>query len=555
MSKLAINNTRNKLLNSDNNTKQQTKTADEYKEECEKMYNKMCLDLNLYQDKLKRDKDLYKEEFQQFITIFKPKFYEFLESPSKSNEKLCEILKFLAHISHLFPSDLAFVPNELIILLENNYNIINQEIRISIIECFNLLRKKNVLDPTIILPLMFKLLSCQDKELRRRVERFIINDLSRINSKVKNNKVNKFIKNKCTEMLKLGNNKTNYNTGSSTYNNTENQTSQLLDKKAARKTLKITITLFKKGIWGDDKTINIISNGCFSDDDKLCLAACNFFLSEDNITVDDYDNKKSNNKDDDDDSSFNEMNDLKNKFKLLGGANSKKTKKKKMKLKKLMKAVERRETRKSKKKGVVQSTFLPINLLHDPQTLCERMFDKLKSLKKNKTKTQNLKYKLMRLIGRLAGRNKLIIPNFFAYLCMFISPRQESISSIFAALAEANHQYVLPVDIEPVINQVFERFIDVSFPPLYNTLGVNAVTALVEKNSNCIEKKHYELIMELFKVKNKSVHASIKGFNNLVKDVIPDIKNKKYLLQSISKDFCFHKGFLSKKIQKYDKNI
>ena len=522
MTKLIVNNTRNKLLNNNN----YTKTNEDIQEEYLKTYNKMCLDLNLYQDKLKRDKDLYKEEFEQFMIIFKPIFYEFLESPSKSNDKINDILIFLAHISHLYPCELAFIPNELVTLIENNYNIINQNIRITIIEYFNLLRKKDILEPTEILPMMFQLLCCQDKELRRKVERFIINDLSRINSNVKNNKINKYIKNKCTEMLNLGNNKSsNNNYNISSFSNERDNTSLLLDKKAARKTLKITITLFKKGIWNDDKTINIISSGCYNDDDKLCLAACNFFLSEDNVDINEKNNKHLN---EDDDSSFNEMDDLKNKYKLLGGGNSKKTKKKKMKLKKLMKAVERRETRKSNKKGAIKSTFLPINLLHDPQTICERMFDKLKSLKKCKTKSSNLKYKLMRLIGRISGRYKIVIPNFFAYLCMFISPRQDNLSSVFAALAEANHQYVLPVDIEPVVDQIFDRFIDSSFPPLYITLGVNAITALVEKNNNSIEKKHYDMIMDLFRVKNKSVHNSIKGFNNLVKDVIPDIKNKKY---------------------------
>jgi hypothetical protein len=33
------------------------------------------------------------------------------------------------------------------------------------------------------------------------------------------------------------------------------------------------------------------------------------------------------------------------------------------------------------------------------------------------------------------------------------------------------------------------------------------------------------------------------------------IEGKKYLLQSIAKDFCFHKGFLSTKMTVYDQKL
>lgn len=113
----------------------------------EDMYNKMTLDLPLYQDKIKRDKDLYREEFMKFLKEFKLRFAKFLESPNNNDSTIKEVIVFLSHLSHVFPKELSFLPVELKNLLEFSYNIIHPSIRLSIIESFNLLRKKNLIEP------------------------------------------------------------------------------------------------------------------------------------------------------------------------------------------------------------------------------------------------------------------------------------------------------------------------------------------------------------------------------------------------------------------------
>ena len=177
------------------------KIQDEEKDVEEALYFKMCSDLPLYQDKIKRDKDLYKEEFFKFLKVFIKNFNNFLETPSNSHAEIKDIFVFLAHLSHIFTRELAFLPAQLSQLLEHSHAIIHPETRLSIIECFNLLRKKNLIEPIDILPLFFQLLTCQDKELRTCLQEIIVNDLHRINEKSKNLKVNKFIRNKCSEML------------------------------------------------------------------------------------------------------------------------------------------------------------------------------------------------------------------------------------------------------------------------------------------------------------------------------------------------------------------
>mmetsp|Transcript_6113 Transcript_6113/g.6343 ORF Transcript_6113/g.6343 Transcript_6113/m.6343 type:complete len:860 (+) Transcript_6113:18-2597(+) len=451
----------------------------------ENLYERMCLDLPLYQDKIKRDKDLYKEEFAKFLSVFIPKFNSFLETPASNHKNIKEVFVFLAHLSHIFPKELAFLPAQLKDLLEHSHAIIHPEIRMAIIDSFNLLRKKNLIEPVDILPLMFQLLTCQDKELRQRLQEIIINDLERINEKAKNHKVNKFIRNKCSEMLL----NPNY--------------------KAARKTLNIIILLYKKKVWNDEKTVNAIAQACYSKDSKIAYASCKFFLSE-------YEEMDEESEDD-------EMGELKQKYKLLGKGNNKKTKKRKDKIKTLMKAVERRETRKAKIK--LNKDFMPIDLINDPTSLCERMFERIKHVKNRKH--YKLKVVLIRLIGRFCGRHKIVVSNFFSFCATLIRPKQDELSTILASVIEATHHMVSATDLEPVINELYYYFICESFPALYITIGVNTLREIIERCPNAIKYDQYTAVEDLRKVKNKSVSTAVRSFINMVRDVNEDLMDNK----------------------------
>lgn len=39
------------------------------------------------------------------------------------------------------------------------------------------------------------------------------------------------------------------------------------------------IELFKKQIWNDEKTVNVIAEGCHNENPKICVSACKFFLT------------------------------------------------------------------------------------------------------------------------------------------------------------------------------------------------------------------------------------------------------------------------------------
>lgn len=52
---------------------------------------------------------------------------------------------------------------------------------------------------------------------------------------------------------------------------------------ANKRALSVMIELYKRKIWNDEKTVNVIGQACFNDNAKVVAAACKFFLVMDYI--------------------------------------------------------------------------------------------------------------------------------------------------------------------------------------------------------------------------------------------------------------------------------
>ncbi|CAJ0940921.1 unnamed protein product [Ranitomeya imitator] len=118
-----------------------------------------------------------------------------------------------------------------------------------------MLRNKDLISPAVLLELFFELLRCQDKLLRKTLYTHIVTDIKNINAKHKNNKVN-----------------TNFMYTMLRDNNTI----------AAKMSLDVMIELYRRNIWNDAKTVNVITTACFSKVTKILVAALQFFLGKDN---------------------------------------------------------------------------------------------------------------------------------------------------------------------------------------------------------------------------------------------------------------------------------
>lgn len=94
-----------------------------------------------------------------------------------------------------------FLSSEMLNILQQYYTILHPENRMTMVTCLKILRGKDVVSPTLILPVFFKLFKCKDKELRSYLHAQIINDLKQLNKSHRNHAVNRKLQNFVFEML------------------------------------------------------------------------------------------------------------------------------------------------------------------------------------------------------------------------------------------------------------------------------------------------------------------------------------------------------------------
>lgn len=217
----------------------------------------------------------------------------------------------------------------------DNYKLqMNPYLRMKLVTSYVIMRNKNLILPIKSISFLLSLFNCQDKELRKVVSSHIINDIKRMNQHHKNQNINKQVQNYIFEILKK---------------NSDN---------LAKRSIQIMITLYKKNIWNDDKTVNIIAQGCFNDYYKIKLIAC-YFLIE---TTEMADFEESS--DDDDEENIATLNYNKNCARKTKARVARLARDKKKALKKHQKKLRRKQ----------RENFFPIDLIFNPQDFCEKLF-------------------------------------------------------------------------------------------------------------------------------------------------------------------------------------
>ena len=198
---------------------------------------------------------MYKNEFVKHWNIFKEKMEAFKQNPAKKEDQFNYYNLFFSHISHKYKDEIVgYLPNELLNILQQYYSILNPETRFVMVTCLKIFRGKDLVGPHIIMPVLFKLFKCKDKELRKFLHNGLISDLKRLNLENKSMSINKKMQTFIFDMLQDPN------------------------ETASKRSLAVMIELYKRKIWNDDKTVNVIAQGCLHDNPKIIAAAAKFFL-------------------------------------------------------------------------------------------------------------------------------------------------------------------------------------------------------------------------------------------------------------------------------------
>ena len=298
--------------------------------------NQLPHNLPQLQNLIKRDPESYRDEFLQQYRHFESTLQVFELKPNEYSKPLDDQVMFLAQVAKCYPEEMAKYPQKVIDIVSKNSTVLHPEMRMSLCKALILLRHRELIAPADLLQLFFELFKCQDKSLRAFLRDHIVTDLKNTNAKHKDVKLNSSMQNFMYKMI-----------------NDSHHT-------AAKMALDIMIDLYKKNVWKDAKTVNVIASACYKNNGgkievtKLTPMALRFFLGG---NEDDED-------EDDEDEDLPTIKDVK-----LANKVNKKTKKRERMLENIKKA--HNKAKKSKKAD--SFNFSALHLIHDPQKFAEEL--------------------------------------------------------------------------------------------------------------------------------------------------------------------------------------
>lgn len=448
----------------------------------ERNRNRLPNNLPQLQNLIKREPSLYKDEFLQQWRHYQSNMDIFKLDPKQGSATLESLITFIAHVSHSFPEETREFPQELIDLLNEHGLDMDSELRSSLCRALILVRNKGLASPLKLLQLFFKLFKCQDKLLRSVLFSHIVSDIKNINSKHKNNQVNTSLQNFMFGVLK--------------------ESSAI----AAKMSLDVMIELYRKNIWNDAKTVNVITTGCFSKNAKVMSSALKFFLGTDAPTDEADDDSDS-----DDGTALRRI--------VFAGNVNKKTGKKKRKLEKAMSLLKK----KKKKMKPTSFNFSAIHLINDPQGFAEKLFKMVESSREK----FEIKLMIMNLIARLIGIHELILLNYYPFLQKFLQPHQREVTKLLAFSAQSSHPLVPPDVIETLIRVIANNFITEKNSSEVIAVGLNAVREICVRCPLAMTAELLQDLVEYKSSKNKGIMMASRSLIQLFRSLNPDLLRKK----------------------------
>ena len=448
----------------------------------ERNRNRLPNNIPQLQNLIKRDPSLYKDEFLQQWRHYQSNMEIFKLNPKQNSNTLETLTTFIAHVSHNYPQETSGFSQEIIDLLNEHGLDMDPELRHSLCRALMLVRNKGLVSPLVLLKLFFKLFRCKDKLLRSSLFSHIVSDIKNINSKHKNNQVNTALQNFMFSMLKES------------------------SATAAKMSVDVMIELYRKNIWNDAKTVNVLTTGCFSKISKVMSTALKFFLGTDAPVAEEGEDSDS-----DDESAVSKM--------MFAGSVTKKTGKKKRKLEKAMALLKK----KKKKMKPTSFNFSAIHLINDPQGFAEKLFKLVESSREK----FEIKLMIMNLIARLVGIHELILLNYYPFLQKFLQPHQREVTKLLAFAAQASHELVPPDIIETLIRVIANNFITERNSSEVIAVGLNAVREICVRCPLAMTSELLQDLVDYKSSKNKGIMMASRSLIQLYRTLNPELLHKK----------------------------
>ncbi|KAK2747685.1 Severe Depolymerization of Actin [Onygenales sp. PD_40] len=453
---------------------------------------KVDADLTNLQYKIRRDPKSYIEDFRSQHYQYESHREIFMASPSTATDtgiiSLRDLIDFIAHVADCYPAITKDFPNELIEILSQHHAVLETDLREKIVGSLVLLKKKDVIDSATLLHTLFPVLvSTPSKTLRAFLFQKILSDLRTANSKTINHKLNRTIQ---TVLFNL-------------------VTSDRTSVKALW-SIKITRELWKRQIWTDAKAVEIMKEASLADNEKVAVGGVRFFLGGDK--------EREELEDESSDEEAPDVAKIRHQVTI-----NKKSKKKARQVEKAIASVKKKEKKKNQPHPL---NFSALHLLHDPQGFAETLFQK--HLQNTKSRL-NLEQKLLvlQLVSRLVGLHKLTMIQLYSYFIKYLTPRQPSVTSFLASLAQSTHSLVPPDALEPLVQKIANEFVSEASAAEVASAGLNAIREICVRQPLAMNDTLLQDLVMYRKSKDKGVVMAAKGLLSLYREVGADLLKKR----------------------------
>lgn len=435
----------------------------------------------------------YAEDFLNQYGQYQSQRDIFLASPSTATSSgiisFRDLIDFVAHVADCFPEDTADFPEDLKTILTLHHAQLESELREKIVGSLVLLRRKDIIDSSNLLNTLFPILvATPSKTLRTLLFQKILSDLRTSNAKTINHRLNRTIQ---TALFNL-----------------------LTSDRASSKgiwAVKITRELWKRQIWTDAKAVEIMKEASLADNEKVIGGGVRFFLGGDKEREDLEDESS-------DDEGAIDIGKLKHQVGI-----NKKSRRTKKHMEEAVKKVKKNEKKKNQPHPL---NFSALHLLHDPQGFAETLFSK--HLQNGKSKL-NLEQKLLvlQLVARLVGLHKLTVISLYSYFIKYLTPRQPSVTSFLACLAQATHNLVPPDALEPLVQKIANEFVSEASSSEVASAGLNAIREICVRQPLAMNDTLLQDLVMYRKSKDKGVMMAAKGLLSLYREVGADLLKKR----------------------------
>ncbi|KAK5105624.1 Severe Depolymerization of Actin [Lithohypha guttulata] len=449
---------------------------------------KVDADLTNLQYKIRRDPKSYEAEFEAQYGQYLTQRDIFLANPSVTADNgassFRELLEFVAQVSDCYKSQTKEFASQLISILSSHHEVLEPELREKIVGSLVIVRKKELIDSNTLLQSLFPILTTTtSKTLRALLLQKILSDLRNSNSKTTNHKLNRTVQTLLHNLV-------------------------LADRSSPKAlwAVKVTREMWKRQIWTDAKAVEIMKECALADNEKVIVGGVRFFLGGDK--------EREEHEGESDEDEEVEMAKLRHQIGI-----NKKSKSGDSRLKKAAATVKRKE----KKKGQAHPlNFSALHLLHNPQGFAEELFSKHLQGAKSKLNLEQ-KLQVLQLVSRLIGLHKLIIVPFYSYFLKFLKPKQPSVTTFLACLAQGTHSHVPPGDLETVIQTIANEFVSEAAAGEVAASGLNAIREICVRQPLCMSQTLLHDLIMYRKSKDKGVMMAAKGLLGLYRQVNPEM--------------------------------